>query len=88
MGSGRKRRPRRRWMAWDAGAAVLIILVAATGAGAWFGSDQAIKVVRYGTNNTKVLAVQGDLVTLEQTPQTGKPGTYWLECSAEPRCPP
>jgi pimeloyl-ACP methyl ester carboxylesterase len=61
--------------------AVCVILVTATGLGAWFGSDQAIKVVHYGTSNTKVLAVQGDMVTLEQTPQTGKPGTYWLEWS-------
>ncbi|MEV0160693.1 hypothetical protein [Nonomuraea fuscirosea] len=53
--------------------------VAAAGLGAWYGSDQGIKVVHYGTSNTRVLAVEGDLVTLEQTPETGKPGTYWLK---------
>ncbi|MEV0621755.1 prolyl oligopeptidase family serine peptidase [Nonomuraea sp. NPDC050404] len=68
---------RRRW--WVAGVAALVVLVAVTGVGGWYGSDQAIKVVHYGTSNTRVLAVQGDLVTLEQTPQTAKPGTYWLE---------
>lgn len=79
MASGSERRPRWRRRAWTAGATVLLILVAAAGAGAWYGSDQGIKVVHYGTGNTRVLAVEGDLVTLERTPETGKPGTYWLE---------
>lgn len=81
MASGTERRRRWRRRAWIAGAAALVVLVAATGFGAWFGSDQAIKVVHYGTSNARVLAVRGDMVTLEQTPQTGKPGTYWLEWS-------
>ncbi|WP_433442934.1 alpha/beta hydrolase family protein [Nonomuraea sp. CA-141351] len=81
MASGSERRPRWKRRAWVAGVAVLIILVAATGSGAWFGSEQAIEVVHYGTSNTRVLTVQGDLVTLEQTPESGKPGTYWLEWS-------
>ncbi|MFC7109826.1 hypothetical protein ACFQQB_61220 [Nonomuraea rubra] len=79
MASGRERPGRRR--AWIAGAALLAVLAAAAGAGAWYGSDQSIKVVRHGTSNTRVLAVEDGLVTLEQTPQTAKPGTYWLEWS-------
>ncbi|MEV4109739.1 prolyl oligopeptidase family serine peptidase [Nonomuraea sp. NPDC049695] len=80
MASGSERRPRWKRRAWIAGGAALIILVAAAGYGAWFGSEQGIEVVHYGTSNTRVLTVQGDLVTLEQTPESGKPGTYWLEC--------
>ncbi|MEU4549922.1 alpha/beta hydrolase family protein [Nonomuraea dietziae] len=79
MASGREQRPSWRRRSWIAAAAVLSCLVAATGVGAWLGSDQAIKVEHYGTSNTQVLAVSGDRVTLTQTPQTGKPGTYWLE---------
>ncbi len=60
---------------------VLVVLVGATGVGAWVGSDQAVQVVHYGTSNARVLAVQGGQVTLEQTPETGKPGTYWFEWS-------
>ncbi|WP_345406309.1 hypothetical protein [Nonomuraea salmonea] len=51
------------------------------GAGAWYGSDQSIKVVHYGTGNAQVLAVQGGTVTLARTLQTAAPGTYWLEWS-------
>ncbi|RSN09298.1 peptidase [Nonomuraea sp. WAC 01424] len=72
------RNGRRRWV-WITGLAVVVVLVAATGIGAWFGSEQSIGVVHYGTGNAEVLAVRGDLVTLAQTPETGKPGTYWLE---------
>lgn len=81
MASGSERRPRRRRRAWIAGVAVVVLLVAAVGAGAWYGSDQSIKVVHYGTSNTQVLAVQGDTVTLTRTPQSARPGTYWLEWS-------
>ncbi|SDH55879.1 alpha/beta hydrolase family protein [Nonomuraea jiangxiensis] len=77
MASGRDRRR----TVIVAGLAVLAVLVAATGFGAWYGSDQAVKVVRYGTSNTRVLAVRDDLVTLELTHESGKPGTYWLEWS-------
>ncbi|GII62997.1 alpha/beta hydrolase [Sphaerisporangium krabiense] len=59
--------------------AFLVLVVVATGFGAWFGSDQGIAVVHYGSSNTRVLAVRGDMVTLERSAQTGKPGTYWLE---------
>ncbi|MEV0626296.1 alpha/beta hydrolase family protein [Nonomuraea wenchangensis] len=79
MASGGAGRPRWRRKALSAGVVVLVALVAAAGAGAWYGSDQGIKVIHYGTSNTRVLAVEGDRVTLEQTPETGKPGTYWLE---------
>ncbi|MFF0775658.1 alpha/beta hydrolase family protein [Nonomuraea wenchangensis] len=79
MASGRERRGKRR--AWNAGLAVVVILAAAAGAGAWYGSDQSIKVVHYGTSNTQVLAVHGDTVTLTRTPQSAKSGTYWLEWS-------
>ncbi|MEU8326195.1 prolyl oligopeptidase family serine peptidase [Nonomuraea sp. NPDC048881] len=64
---------------WIAGLAVVVVLAGAAGAGAWFGSEQSVGVVRHGAANTEVLAVRGDLVTLTRTPETGKPGTYWLE---------
>ncbi|GII86720.1 alpha/beta hydrolase [Sphaerisporangium siamense] len=80
MTSDPGRRPARR-KAWAAAAAVLVLLAGAAGFGAWYGSDQAIGVVRHGSGNTRVLAVQGDLVTLERSARTGKPGTYWLEWS-------
>ncbi|MET8862747.1 prolyl oligopeptidase family serine peptidase [Nonomuraea sp. NPDC004580] len=66
---------------WWAAAAVLVLVVVAAGAGAWYGSDQSIKVVRHGTGNAQVLAVQGDTVTLARTSKTAAPGTYWLEWS-------
>ncbi|MFF4190002.1 hypothetical protein [Nonomuraea sp. NPDC001831] len=64
---------------WIAGLAIVVVLAGATVAGAWFGSEQSVGVVRHGTSNTEVLAVRGDLVTLARTPETGRPGTYWLE---------
>ncbi|MFI6184011.1 alpha/beta hydrolase family protein [Nonomuraea sp. NPDC051191] len=73
----RRTRRGRRW--WIAGLAIVVVLAGGAGAGAWFGSDQSIAVVRYGTGNTEVVAVRGDLVTLTRTPETDKPGTYWLE---------
>ncbi|MEV4887806.1 prolyl oligopeptidase family serine peptidase [Nonomuraea sp. NPDC055795] len=81
MASDSERGHRWRRRAWIAGAAVLVLVVAAAGAGAWYGSDQSIKVVHYGTSDTRVLAVRGDTVTLTRTPQSAKPGTYWLEWS-------
>ncbi|WP_203984506.1 alpha/beta hydrolase family protein [Sphaerisporangium rufum] len=59
--------------------AVLTVTVAAAGFGAWTAADQATKVEHYGAYNTYVLAARGGLVTLTRTPDTGKPGTYWLE---------
>ncbi|WP_214326947.1 alpha/beta hydrolase family protein [Nonomuraea sediminis] len=58
---------------------VVVVLVGAVGYGAWFGSDQGIKVEHYGGGNTSVLAVQDGTVTLTETAETSKPGTYWLE---------
>ncbi|MFF4624260.1 alpha/beta hydrolase family protein [Nonomuraea jabiensis] len=81
MASGDERRPRRGRRLGIVGLAIVVVLVTATGVGAWFGSDQSVGVVHYGTGNTEVLAVQGDLVTLTGTPESGKPGTYWLEWS-------
>ncbi|MFI7132934.1 alpha/beta hydrolase family protein [Nonomuraea sp. NPDC050153] len=59
--------------------AVLLLLVAAAGYGAWYGSDQAVGVVHYGQSNTMVLSAQPGAVTLTDTPDTRKPGVYWLE---------
>ncbi|WP_219470926.1 alpha/beta hydrolase family protein [Nonomuraea rhizosphaerae] len=68
---------RRKWAI--ALAAVLAVLIGATGYGAWYGSDQVIKVVHYGTGNTMTLAATKDTVTLTDSPDTRRPGTYWLE---------
>ncbi|MBF8185786.1 alpha/beta hydrolase [Nonomuraea sp. K274] len=73
MASGRRRKVS------IALAALAAVLVCASGYAAWWGSDQSIKVVRYGENNTRVLAVRGHAVTLTDTAETRKPGTYWLE---------
>ncbi|MEU0570725.1 prolyl oligopeptidase family serine peptidase [Nonomuraea sp. NPDC005983] len=69
-----------RWKrrAWIAAAAVLVVLLGGTGYGAWFGSDQAIKVQHWGAGETMVLGAQNGTVTLTDSPDTRKPGTYWL----------
>lgn len=59
--------------------AVMLLLTAAMGYGAWYGSEQAVGVVRYGEGNTRVLASHPGAVTLTDTPETRKPGVYWLE---------
>ncbi|GAA4509014.1 alpha/beta hydrolase family protein [Nonomuraea ferruginea] len=77
-----ERRPRRwRRRAWIAAGVALAVLVAGLGYSAWFGSDQAIKVRRWGAGDVMVLASGDRTVTLADTPATRKPGTYWLEWS-------
>ncbi|MET7463507.1 hypothetical protein [Nonomuraea sp. NPDC005501] len=58
---------------------LVVAAVAAVGYGAWYGSEQAVGVVHYGEANTMVLASRPDAVTLTETPETRKPGIYWLE---------
>jgi pimeloyl-ACP methyl ester carboxylesterase len=75
-------RPHRsRWKRgmWIAVVMVLVILIGGTGYGAWFGSDQAIKVQHWGAGADMVLGAQNGTVTLTDSPDTRKPGTYWLE---------
>ncbi|WP_156325736.1 hypothetical protein [Nonomuraea sp. SBT364] len=62
-----------------AAAALVLLPAGATAYGAWYGSDQAIKVVHHGARDVSVLAVRNGTVTLTDTPDTRKPGTYWLE---------
>ncbi|GAA3424025.1 alpha/beta hydrolase family protein [Streptosporangium sandarakinum] len=57
---------------------VLVLVVGAVAFGAWFGSEAGVKVVHYGESNTRVLAVGDGTVTLTETHETIKPGTYWL----------
>ncbi|WP_214410955.1 alpha/beta hydrolase family protein [Sphaerisporangium fuscum] len=75
------RPPRRRRRSVATMVAVLVALAAATAYGGWYGSDQGIKVVHWGTGDTTVLAVAGDVVTLTDSPQARRRGTYWLEWS-------
>ncbi|WP_219518473.1 hypothetical protein [Nonomuraea ceibae] len=75
-----EREPRRwRRRAWIALAATLAVLTGALGYGAWFGSDQAIKVQRWGPGDTTVLAARDGTVTLTDTPGARQPGIRWLE---------
>lgn len=77
-----ERRPRRwRRRAFVAAGVALAVLVAGVGYGAWLGSDEAIKVRRWGPGDLLVLASVNGTVTLPDTPETRKPGTYWLEWS-------
>jgi dienelactone hydrolase len=62
-------------------AVVLIVLIGGAGYGAWFGSDQAIQVRHEGAGDAMVLGAQNGTVTLAGTPDTRKPGTYWLQWS-------
>ncbi|MFC4588543.1 alpha/beta hydrolase family protein [Sphaerisporangium corydalis] len=72
MASGRRR-------SWLVLAATLLVLTGAAGWGGWYGSDQAIKVVRWGGGADSVLASGNGTVTLTDSPRTRKPGTYWFE---------
>ncbi|OUC92166.1 alpha/beta hydrolase family protein [Streptosporangium minutum] len=58
---------------------VLVLVLGGVAFGAWSGSEASVKVVHYGESNTNVLAVGDRTVTLTETHETTKPGTYWLE---------
>ncbi|WP_067140885.1 alpha/beta hydrolase family protein [Microtetraspora malaysiensis] len=70
---------RRKW--WIGATVTVALLAGGTGYGAWYGSQQAIGVVHYGSDNTNVLAGRPGAVTLTETPETTRPGVYWLEWS-------